>query len=46
LNHTPSLAQHAFLASIDRETKLAVARAYRAHGSRRSVPIGASWRFG
>jgi hypothetical protein len=25
-----SLAQHAFLASIDRETKLAVARAYRA----------------
>jgi hypothetical protein len=26
----PSLAQHAFLASIDRDTKLAVGRAYRA----------------
>jgi hypothetical protein len=30
VNHTPSLAQHAFLASIDCETKLAVERAYRA----------------
>lgn len=28
--HTPSLAQHALLASIDRDTKIAVARAYRA----------------
>jgi hypothetical protein len=30
MNQRPTLAQHAFLASIDRETKLAVARAYRA----------------
>ena len=30
MNHTPSLEQHAFLAGLDRETKLAVARAYRA----------------
>jgi hypothetical protein len=30
MSHTVSLAQHAFLATIDRETKLAIARAYRA----------------
>jgi hypothetical protein len=30
MNHTPTLEQHAVLASLDRETKLAVARAYRA----------------
>jgi hypothetical protein len=32
--NTPMAAQHALLASIDRETKLAVARAYRARRQR------------